>query len=112
VTDYCLLYVTTSSLDEARNLGRTVVEERLAACANVVGAIESFYHWEGKLETGSEEGLLILKTLGSKVPALTARLLVMHSYSCPAIVAIPILGGHQGFLDWIRDEVERPRSSS
>jgi periplasmic divalent cation tolerance protein len=111
VTDYCLLYVTTSSLDEARNLGRTVVEERLAACANVVGAIESFYHWEGKLETGSES-LLILKTTGSKVPALTARLLVMHSYNCPAIVAIPILGGHQKFLDWIRDEVEQPPDSS
>lgn len=86
-------------------LGQAAVEERLAACANVVGSIESFYHWEGKFEIGSE-CLLILKTAQSKVPELTSRLLAMHSYSCPAIVALPIVGGHQGFLDWIRDEVK------
>lgn len=105
MTDCFLVYVTTSSRDEARELGRTVVEERLAACANIIGAIESFYHWEGTLETASE-CLLILKTSKLKLADLSTRLLKLHSYSCPAIVALPIQAGAQVFLDWIRSEVE------
>lgn len=111
MTDCCLVYVTTSSREEAQNLGRTAVTERLAACANLVGDIESFYHWEGQFETGAE-CLLILKTTCAKLPELTARLLGMHSYSCPAIVAVPIQGGHQGFIDWIRAEVAEQRHPS
>lgn len=104
MTDCCLVYVTTSSREQAQQLGRCVVAERLAACANLLGAIESYYHWEGQFETGSES-LLILKTTFARLPRLTARLRLLHSYSCPAIVAVPIQGGNEEFLEWIRNEV-------
>jgi periplasmic divalent cation tolerance protein len=107
VTDCCLVYVTASTREEAQKLGRTAVTERLAACANLLGAVESYYHWEGNLETGSEF-LLILKTTRPRLAALTERLRKLHSYSCPAIVAVPIQGGHQGFLDWLGAEVQEP----
>jgi periplasmic divalent cation tolerance protein len=104
MTECCLVYVTTSNRAEAQKLGRLSVEERLAACANVLGDIESYYHWESKFETSSET-LLILKTTLEKLAALTDRLRELHSYSCPAIVAVPILGGSSQFLSWVCAEV-------
>lgn len=109
MTNCCLVYVTASTREEAQLLGRIAVEERLAACANLLGSIESYYHWQGKFEVGNEN-LVILKTTRDQVPALTKRLLSLHSYSCPAIVAVPIDGGNGEFIDWIRNEVEHPRS--
>jgi periplasmic divalent cation tolerance protein len=105
MTDCFLLYVTASNCEEARVLGRTAVQERLAACANVVGKIESFYHWDGKLEEG-EESLLILKTHALRLESLTRRLRALHSYACPAIVAVPITGGNPEFLRWVQREVD------
>lgn len=104
MTDCVFVYVTAPNLEEARKLARSAVEERLAACANVLGSIESYYYWEGKFESGTETAL-ILKTSRGKVEALTERLRSLHSYSCPAIVALPIVGGHPDFLAWIRTEV-------
>jgi periplasmic divalent cation tolerance protein len=104
MTDVYLVYVTAANQDEARRLGRSCVEARLAACANLVPGIESFYHWDGELQT-STECLVLLKTVQSKVSALTQRLREMHSYTCPAIVALPIESGFPDFLDWVRAEV-------
>ncbi|HEY5959700.1 MAG TPA: divalent-cation tolerance protein CutA [Polyangiaceae bacterium] len=104
MTDPFLVYVTAANQDEARRLGKACVVERLAACANVFPSMESFYHWEGELQTGSES-VVILKTTREILPALTERLRELHSYSCPAIVAIPIEAGHGPFLEWIRSEV-------
>lgn len=111
MTDCVLLYVTASTREEALTLARASVQERLAACANLVGTIESFYHWEGKFEQG-EEVLLILKTHASKLEPLTRRLRALHSYTCPAIVAVPIAGGNPDFLQWVQREVddERPQA--
>ena len=104
MTDCCLVYLTAPNREEATALARMAVTEHLAACANLLGAIESFYHWESKFETNSE-CLLILKTTQAALPRLTERLRAAHSYSCPAIVAVPILGGHGEFIDWIQGEV-------
>jgi periplasmic divalent cation tolerance protein len=104
MTDCCLVYVTVATQEEAQNVGRTVVAEHLAACANLLGPIESYYHWEGRFETGAEV-LLILKTTQAGLAALTERLRALHSYTCPAIVAVPIVGGFQGFIDWVHSEV-------
>lgn len=105
MTECVLVYVTASTRDEARLLARVSVEERLAACANILGAIESFYYWDGKFECG-EETSLILKTSRSKLDALTERLRALHSYTCPAIVAVPIEGGNPDFVDWVQREVD------
>jgi periplasmic divalent cation tolerance protein len=104
MTDCVFVYVTASNQEEARRIARSAVEERLAACANVLGPIESYYYWEGKFESGAETAL-VLKTSRAKLDALTERLRALHSYSCPAIVALPIVGGHPPFLAWIRAEV-------
>lgn len=111
MTDCVLVYVTAATREEARTLARTAVQEHLAACANLVGKIESFYHWEGGFEQG-EEILLILKTHASKLQALTQRLHALHSYDCPAIVAVPIAGGNPDYLRWVQREVdeELPRA--
>lgn len=109
MTDCVLIYVTAASHEEAQSIGRTVVMERLAACANLLGGTESYYHWDGKLEQGSE-WLLVLKTTQAKQTQLIARIRGLHSYECPAIAALPIVSGHEAFLDWIRAEVEQPPS--
>jgi periplasmic divalent cation tolerance protein len=102
-TELRLLYVTSASRDEARLIARTVVEERLAACANILGDIESFYHWEGKFETGAEV-LIVLKTHANIEKQLIERIKSLHSYTCPAIVCLPIVSGFDPFLVWVGAE--------
>lgn len=101
-----LVYVTAPNRDEALALARTLVAERLAACANVLGDITSVYWWEGKVDEGSEVAL-ILKTRATLVNALTGRLCQLHSYTCPCVVAVPIAGGNPAFLDWIGTETRQ-----
>ena len=84
-------------------LGRALVQERLAACVNILGGIESLYRWKGKLENGREVAL-IAKTSVEKAEKLTARVKKLHSYSCPCVVILPIEGGNADFLKWIEDE--------
>jgi periplasmic divalent cation tolerance protein len=98
--DSVLVYVTASSAREAERIALTAVNEGLAACANVLGPIRSFFRWQGKVER-SREVSLILKTRRTRVAALTKRVKELHSYSVPCVVALPILGGNPDFLSWI-----------
>lgn len=97
------VYITTSTLEEARRIGRQLVEERLAACVNIIPGMTSFYWWQGKIEEGNET-VLIAKTRAELVARLTERVKALHSYTVPCVVALPILGGNPGFLQWIVDE--------
>lgn len=108
MTDVFLVYVTTASEEEALRIGRQVVEERLAACANVVGGVRSFYHWEGRL-VEDREALLFLKAHRERVPALIDRVKALHSYSVPAVNAIPIDQGNPDYLRWVADETVHHR---
>lgn len=101
-----LIYVTASSTDEATSIARSLVDERLAACANVLGGIRSFYWWDGKVQD-DEEVALIAKTTSELVDAVVARVKALHSYSCPCVVALPIDAGNPAFLDWIKAETTR-----
>lgn len=103
MTDRMLIYVTAPNRDEALALGRTLVEERLAACANLLGPITSVYWWEGRVNQ-DDEVALILKTRADRADALIARARELHSYSCPCVVALPIVAGNPAFLDWIGAE--------
>jgi periplasmic divalent cation tolerance protein len=87
-------------------LARALVEERLAACVNQVGPVQSVYHWDGKLEQ-SEEQLLIVKTKKELFTVLEKRVRELHSYSVPEIVALPIIDGSQAYLRWLEDETTR-----
>jgi periplasmic divalent cation tolerance protein len=102
---FCSVYITTPDPDTARAIARALVEERLAACANILGPISSIYRWEGKVHEEGEVAL-IAKTGADRVEALIARAKALHPYQVPCIVAWPIAAGYQPYLDWISAEMK------
>ncbi len=101
--DAFFVYVTVPDEAEAKQIARLVVEERLAACANLLGAIQSVYWWEGEICEGKEVAL-ILKTSTARKAELIDRIKQLHPYDCPCIVCLPIADGNPDFLDWIGKE--------
>ncbi len=102
-----LVYVTAASRDHALLIGRTLVEERLAACVNVLGSIASIYRWEGEV-CEEEEVAFIAKTRAELVSALSERVHDLHDYETPCIVAVDITGGNPEFLAWIAGQCLDP----
>ena len=98
-----LVYVTAATADEARAIAKTIVSERLAACANILGAMESVYWWDDTVQLEPEVSF-ILKTKSELLEPLIARVNALHSYECPCVVALPIVAGHPEFLNWIDKE--------
>ena len=84
-------------------MAKTVVEQGLAACVNVMDAVQSIYRWQGELQQ-DEEALLLIKTRQSRLADLQAALLAAHPYELPEIIAVPIGAGHAPYLQWIRDQ--------
>ena len=103
MSDLICLYVTTSSKEEAQKIARHLVEHKLCACVNIVGPVESHYMWDGKLETSSEMSLFV-KTRLSLEEKVIEEILKYHSYECPCILSLPIQGGHEPFLKFIKKE--------
>jgi periplasmic divalent cation tolerance protein len=101
----CLVYITTPTIEEAEIIGGNLVSRKIAACVNIVDGMKSIYNWEGKVEHGSEV-ILIAKTKIALVNELIENVKALHSYDCPAIVAIPIIDGSETFLNWIRNETK------
>jgi periplasmic divalent cation tolerance protein len=99
------VYVTAEDQAEAKRIAGGVVEERLAACANVLGPIQSIYWWEGKVCEG-EEVALVLKTSNDRKAKLIDRIKQLHSYDTPCIVCLPIAEGNPDFLEWIAAETK------
>lgn len=102
-----LVYMTAANAEEAGRIGRSLVERRLAACANLLGPIRSFYWWDGTVQDDAEVAL-IAKTRAELVPELTAAVRAMHSYQVPCVVALPIAGGNPDFLAWVQAETSKP----
>ncbi|MBS1213477.1 MAG: CutA1 divalent ion tolerance protein [Proteobacteria bacterium] len=98
--EYCLVLSTCPEGEAAAALARCLVEERLAACVNVLPGLTSVYPWQGAIETGKET-LLLIKTEKSLYPQLERRLRERHPYELPEIVAIPIERGLPDYLQWI-----------
>ncbi|MBS13056.1 MAG: divalent-cation tolerance protein CutA [Gemmatimonadetes bacterium] len=98
--DIRLVYITTSSEEEGARIASAVVEERLAACANIVPRIRSIYRWQGKVEDEAES-LILMKTRADTVQSLMNRVRELHTYDVPDIVAIPIKDGHPLYVEWI-----------
>jgi len=105
MTDKRIVLSTAGSTEEAHRIARHLVENRLAACVNIVPQIESVYRWQGKVESSSE-WLLLIKTTSGNVPAVEDAIRELHSYDLAECVAIAIDGGSSEYLDWIGESVE------
>ena len=95
----------TALKEDGERIGSSLVEERLAACVNIIPSITSIYHWQGKIEK-AEEVLLILKTKSELVEQLIERAKELHPYDVPEIISLKIEDGNQDYLKWISEETE------
>jgi len=102
------IYAVFANAEEAERIGRTTVEERLAACINILGPIRSIYRWKGKIET-AEEVAAIFKTHHWRADALMQRIAELHSYEVPCIVVWPIEKIVGSYANWVEDTVIRDR---
>ncbi len=94
------VYMTAGSLEEAQRIGEVLVQEKLAACVNILDGMQSLYIWEGALQS-DREVVMIAKTARNRVPELITKVKTLHSYDCPCIVTFAIDGGNPDFLRWI-----------
>ncbi|OOG53759.1 divalent-cation tolerance protein CutA [Rhodanobacter sp. C03] len=88
----------------AQTIAEALVNEQLAACVNRLSGISSTYRWQGAVTTDREE-LLLIKTTAGRFDALKTRLLAMHPYELPELIAVPVEFGHPAYLDWVRQSV-------
>ena len=101
--ELCLVYITASSPEEAQTIGRALIEERLAACVNILPGMTSLYHWRGALEQ-AEEAVLIAKTRRDLFEALAERVRALHSYATPCVIELPLGRVSPGYRDWLLAE--------
>ena len=99
------VYTTHPSLVEAERIGQAVLEQRVAACVNILPGMISHYWWQGKIERG-EEVVMIIKTRASLAEAVRAAVKALHPATTPAILVLPVEGGEPGYLDWLMQETE------
>ena len=97
-----MVFITTANKKEAERISRVLLDERLIACANIVGGVDSRFWWKGKKEK-ARECLLIAKTRKSLFKKLIKVVKKEHSYDVPEIIAIPIIAGYEPYLDWLKD---------
>jgi periplasmic divalent cation tolerance protein len=102
-----LVLVISNAPDEktALEIAQALVDEGLAACANVLAPCRSVYRWQGKVEQASEVPLLV-KTAAARVPALIARVRELHPYELPEVITVPIVDGLRPYLDWVVDSTK------
>lgn len=109
--EYVLITTTTNNAEEAQRIAAALVERRLAACVQVYGPIQSTYRWQGRIEQ-SQEWMCNIKTSAVRYPAVESAIQEVHSYDEPEIIAVPILFGSYGYLQWMRQEIEQPQLNS
>jgi len=102
--EFVLVYSLFGSAERARAVARTLVEERLAACANILGPCTSIYEWQGKVEEGAEVPVLF-KTSADRRDALMARIAQLHDYDVSAILALPVDAAHPPFATWVAEQL-------
>jgi periplasmic divalent cation tolerance protein len=103
-----IVLTTESTLEEANKLGRTLVEERLVACATLLPVVQSIYYWKDHIHSAPET-MVMLKTSAEKLEALEARMRELHSYRVPEFLVIPVEMGTKLYLDWLAGTLAEPR---
>jgi periplasmic divalent cation tolerance protein len=106
-TEALVVLVTTPTPERAAEIARAVVEEHLAACGNVIPGVRSIYRWQGAVQEDGE-ALLILKTTRARFEALRARVVALHPYEVPEVIALPVEAGSAAYLAWIAGAVSDP----
>jgi periplasmic divalent cation tolerance protein len=104
MTDKIVVFSTCGSVEEAERLARLLVEEKLAACVNVIAPVRSFYRWKGVVENG-EECLLVIKTSRALFGRIQTSLEGVHSYEVPELIALPVVDGSPNYLSWMDGEL-------
>lgn len=99
-----LVLTTCASADEAQSLAASLVEQRLAACVNTLGQVQSTYRWQGRVER-EQESLLVIKTTDARLAEVEQIIRERSSYELPEVVAIPVQGGSASYLGWLVDSV-------
>lgn len=100
-----IILSTTSNLQEAQKIAKSLVEKHLAACVNIVPQIISCYEWEGEIQNDNE-ALMIIKTSKAKADEVKAEILKLHSYTLPEIIFLEPTGGHQDYKNWVLKQVD------
>ncbi len=99
-----LAYITVKDKSQAEAIGKKLVEEQLAGCVNIIDGMKSIYYWNNSLQEDSE-AILIAKTAQHLLPRLTSRVKQLHSYSCPCVIALPLIGGNPDYLQWLAQQI-------
>ena len=102
---YIVVFVTSKDKKEATKIAKGLLKKRLCACVNIVNKINSFFWWQGKIDSSSE-ALLIIKTKKPLLNKLIKEVKRLHSYSVPEIIALPIIGGNKDYLKWLDKETK------
>lgn len=106
MTDALMIFITASSDDEAALIAKTLVDEHLAACVNVISGVRSFFFWEGRTQD-AREVLLVCKSSRERMAQVIDRVKSLHSYTVPEIIALPVADGSPDYLVWVRETVRR-----
>ena len=104
MTDLRMVYVTAPDSMTAAELVRQLLEENLVACGNILDGVRSLYRWKGEICDDSEV-LVVLKTVETVVERLTQRVVELHPYDCPEVLAVAVSEGHQDYISWVREQV-------
>lgn len=102
---YSLIYITTSEPLESKKIAKTLLEEKLVACTNIIPQINSLYLWKGEIEE-NDESILIAKTKTDKVDQVIKRVEEIHSYETPCILQLEVKTGSECYLQWMEDELK------
>lgn len=102
---YTVLFITASNGEEAHKIAEALLNQRKVACVNIVPRVSSLFWWQGKLDS-AQESLLIIKTKASLLPEIINLVKGVHSYEVPEIIALPIVGGNQDYLEWLDKEMK------
>ncbi len=106
MSNYIVTFITTPNVIEARKISKTLVEEKLAACCNIIEKVNSIYFWQNEV-VDDFEALIIIKTKKDVFPELVKRVKELNKYTVPEIIALPIIDGSDSYLNWIDETVKQ-----
>lgn len=103
--DYLIVLITTAKKEEAEKIAQKLLEEKLIACANIIGPVFSLFWWSGKIEK-AEEHVILMKTRCEMFEKIAEKVKALHSYEVPEIIAIPLIRGFKPYLEWLNKSLK------